>query len=230
MISMQKFLVPLAIIASLVILAVAIFLVRGPGPAGQATLNADLIPAVSTEDHIVGSITAPVTVIEYSDIDCPYCKIFEENMKQIMAEYGAAGKVAWVFRHLPLTQLHLNAARHAEATECVASLSNNDGFWKFLDAMHVAAPNSKQFDPAGYAALLPPLGVSEEKFNACLDAGTFKDRVAKHSADAQAAGATGTPFVVFVAPDGTRLPVAGALSYEQLKEVIDSLVGLIPAA
>lgn len=227
---MQKFLVPIAILGSLVLLAVAVFLVRGAGPAAPMALNADNIPAISAEDHVIGNPAAPIAIIEYSDIDCPYCKVFEGNMKQIMDEYGATEKVAWAFRHLPLTQLHPNAGRHAEAAECVASLGGNESFWKFVDAIHTAAPNSQQFNPSGYGALLPGVGVQEDAFKACVDAGTFKDRVASNSDEARAAGASGTPFIVFIAPDGTRLPVAGALTYEQIKEVVEGLMTLIPQA
>ncbi len=230
---MQKFLVPFAIIASLAVLGVAIVLVRGMGPTGgdkEPEFNVKAIPAVTAEDHIMGNLNAPIKVIEYSDIDCPYCKIFEQNMRQIMAESGKSGKVAWVFRHFPLVGNHPNAAKHAEAAECVASLKGNDAFWKFLDAVHTAAPNTKQFNPADYQMLLPSLGVADDAFLACTAKGTFKDRVAKQAQDAQAAGATGTPFMVFVAPDGTMLPASGALSYEQLKGLIDQLVAIVPAA
>ncbi len=84
-------------------------------------------------DHILGNANAPVVIVEYSDSDCPYCQKFHATMHQVKDKYG--DKVAWVYRHYPLDGLHPKARMEAEASECVAKLSNNETFWKYLDAM-----------------------------------------------------------------------------------------------
>ncbi len=84
-------------------------------------------------DHILGNANAPIVIVEYSDSDCPYCQKFHEIMRQVKNNYG--DKVAWVYRHYPLDGLHPKARMEAEASECVAKLSNNETFWKYLDAM-----------------------------------------------------------------------------------------------
>jgi protein-disulfide isomerase len=86
------------------------------------------ISAVTSEDHIIGSMDAPVVIIEYSDLECPYCKKFGETMKEIVAESN--DQVAWVYRHWIV---HPGALPKAGASECVASIKGEDAFWKYID-------------------------------------------------------------------------------------------------
>ncbi len=94
------------------------------------TLPAAITP-LSQKDHLNGNPNAPVKIIEYSDLECPFCKEFHETMLQVMREYGAEGQVAWVYRHFPLTK-HPQAEPDAEAAECVASLGGETAFWDFI--------------------------------------------------------------------------------------------------
>ena len=87
--------------------------------------------AVTGEDHIRGSIDAEVVLVEFSDLDCPFCKQLHPTLKRLVDEYD--GRVAWVYRHYPLEQLHPNAPLLAEASECVAQIKGNDAFWEFID-------------------------------------------------------------------------------------------------
>jgi len=79
-------------------------------------------------DHIMGNPDAPVLIVEYSDLECPYCKRFGATMKEIMAESN--GQVAWVYRHWIV---HPGALPKAGAAECVTKLKGNDAFWKYVD-------------------------------------------------------------------------------------------------
>jgi protein-disulfide isomerase len=79
-------------------------------------------------DHIIGNPNAPILIIEYSDLECPYCKKFGETMKEIVAESN--GEVAWVYRHWIV---HQGAVAKAAAAECVAKIKGNDSFWKYID-------------------------------------------------------------------------------------------------
>jgi protein-disulfide isomerase len=88
------------------------------------------VPAVRPTDHILGDINAPIVIVEYSDIDCPYCKRFEPTIEKIVTDYQ--GKVTRVYRHFPLDSLHPNARTKAEATECALGLGNNDIFWTYI--------------------------------------------------------------------------------------------------
>ncbi len=108
------------------------------GLAGKTIpLEAEQKPTATTVllpgDHIVGSPNAPIIIVEYSDSDCPYCQRFHTTMHQIKDAYG--DKVAWVYRHYPLDRLHPKSRMEAVASECVAKLSDDATFWKYLDAM-----------------------------------------------------------------------------------------------
>lgn len=85
---------------------------------------------VSADDHILGNPSAKIVIVEYSDLDCPFCKSFHNTMHQIIKEDG---DVAWVYRHYPIPQLHPNAPKKAEETECAYDQKGNEGFWKYAD-------------------------------------------------------------------------------------------------
>lgn len=102
------------------------------------------ISPVTTDDHIMGNIDSEVIIVEYSDLECPYCKKFGETMKEVVAESN--GQVAWVYRHWVV---HQNALPKAGAAECVSKIKGSDAFWKYIDLVFglmdpVEAPISEQ--------------------------------------------------------------------------------------
>lgn len=86
------------------------------------------IPEVTADDHIIGSIDAPIVIVEYSDLECPYCKRFSGVMKQIVDE--SDGQVAWVYRHWIV---HQGALAKTVAAECVSQIKGEEAFWKYVD-------------------------------------------------------------------------------------------------
>ena len=92
------------------------------------------IRKVDATDHIIGSVDAEVVVVEYSDLQCPYCKAFHDSMHEVISQYSK-DKIAWVYRHFPLSQIHQYAEPAAEASECVNELGGNEKFWQFIDAV-----------------------------------------------------------------------------------------------
>lgn len=108
-------------------------MLKGDASLIQTSPELDKVKPVTAKDHIQGDAKAPVKIVEYSDLDCPYCKQFHVTMNLVMEEYGKQGKVAWVFRHFPLEQLHPDAPRKAQASECVAELGGQQAFWTFVD-------------------------------------------------------------------------------------------------
>lgn len=102
----------------------------------KTTQNANasiIIPEVTDKDWLYGDKNASMTIVEYSDIDCPYCKSFHATLQQVVADYK--GQINWVYRHFPLTSLHPNALLKAQATECVGEQGGNDKFWQYLDKL-----------------------------------------------------------------------------------------------
>jgi len=98
---------------------------------GKVSTDAQVtLPPLDAKDHVLGDANAPITIIEYSDLECTFCIRFKAVQETIMAEY--AGKVKWVHRHFPL-DFHANAKPYAYAAECAAEIGGNDAFWKMVD-------------------------------------------------------------------------------------------------
>lgn len=177
------------------------------------------IKPVTSRDHVLGSAGAKITLIEYSDFECPYCKNFDVVMQQVMKDY--AGKVKWVYRHWPLS-FHANAQKEAEASECAYELGGNTKFWQFADAIYKrTTANGTGFALTDLPKLAVELGLNQAKFETCLNGGKYKSYVEQQATDAQASGISGTPgLLIMGGKDGDQL-VKGALPIDLMKQVID---------
>ncbi len=194
-------------------LAVAPNAPTAPGPPPSAPVGD--IPEVSKDEHIRGNKNAKVTVVEYSDFECPFCGRFHDSMNEVLA---SSKDVRWVYRHFPLA-FHATAQKAAEASECVAELGGNDAFWKFADAAFAAAGAHSDAALAGYAKTA---GVNEAKFNTCLQSGKYADKVNKDLQEGQAAGVQGTPGNFVIGPGGTR-SLPGAVPASSVLAAIEAL-------
>ncbi|MEX2008443.1 MAG: thioredoxin domain-containing protein [Candidatus Spechtbacterales bacterium] len=177
------------------------------------------LASVSAEDHIRGNADAPVKLIEFSDFECPFCQRFHTTMQQIVEEYD--GKVAWVYRHYPLVQLHQKAYREAVASECAAELGGNGAFWKFTDRIFEITPANDGLDHTQLPEIAAYVGVDRAAFSACLEGDAHNARIDRDIADAQNARAQGTPYSVVVAPNGKTFVINGAQPYEAVKRIVD---------
>jgi protein-disulfide isomerase len=192
---------------------------NNPAPKQQVNNSISIDPA---KDHIIGNPNAEIVIIEYSDMDCPFCTRFHDTMKQVMNEYGNSGKVAWVYRHLPLSG-HIHADEESIASECVASIGGNDAFWKFTDRAlaEVSSSNNEIFDPTPLTTIATGLGVDATAFTDCLNNRTYESDVYADMAEAESLGARGTPFSVVLLPNGSYETIEGAQSAAFVKDVID---------
>lgn len=224
---MDKFVIPGAIVvAGLLIAGAVYFSSNAPTNQNPQQKDADVsvVLPITEDDHILGSPNAKITVIEYSDIDCPFCKEYHETMKRIIEEYGPSGDVAWVYRHFPLTVIHPDAPKHAEAAECVAEIGGSNAFWSFLDVLFVNAPENERTDPSRYAEFAAEVGVGEEALNACITKGDAMKHVEDEFNTAVAAGGTGTPFNIIIVDGQEPISFSSALPYEQMKAAIDQIL------
>ena len=89
------------------------------------------VPVLGEEDHLKGSIDAPVALIEYSDLECPFCKRFHPEVQKAVEKYE--NQIVWAYRHFPLEAIHPSARPLAEGSECAAQLGGNDKFWEYID-------------------------------------------------------------------------------------------------
>lgn len=194
-----------------------------PKQLEQGTADIEVAP-VTEKDHILGNPNAAIVIVEYSDFDCPFCKQFHETMQQVMETYGGDGKVAWVYRHFPLTQLHPNAKKIAEASECVASIGGNDAFWKFADLVFDEREVNEQTDMTKLPEFAERAGVSKTTYTQCMESGKFTAAIDESVTAAIKAGASGTPHSILIAGD-QQGPINGAQPYPVVKQMIDTLLG-----
>ncbi len=184
------------------------------GPVQPAVGN---IREVTSEDHIRGAANAKVTIIEYSDFECPFCKRFHPTMTRIIEEYP--NDVRWVYRQFPLEQLHSKAIKQAEATECAGEQGK---FWELTDKIFEVTPSNDGLDMAELPTYARDVGVPNiARFQECLDSGKYAQHIQDDIADAQAAGGRGTPYSVVITASGEKLPLSGAQPYAAVKQLVD---------
>ncbi len=228
----NNFSIPVAIVVAGVLIAGAVYLSGGrSAPQGDtnqavqppqgATASLDKMRAITKDDHIRGNPNAPVKIVEYSDTECPFCKRFHVTMNQVMNEYGKDGKVAWVYRHFPIDQLHPEARKQSEATECANELGGNDKFWEYLDRVYEVTPSNNGLRLTELPKIAEFVGLDVVKFNACLESGKYAAHVESDYQDAGATGGNGTPWSIVVDKNGKKYPLSGAQPYEALKQLID---------
>ena len=155
-----------------------------------------------------GPATAPVTIVEFSDFYCPFCKRVQSTLSAILAKYG--DKVRLVYRDFPIPQLHPAAPKAAEAARC----ANDQGkFWPYHDLLHARAPKGSPDDLTAYAN---EVGLDVAAFEACLTSGKHAAGVKKDIEEGNRLGIDGTPgFFV----NGRSL--AGAQPLEAFVTVIE---------
>ena len=160
---------------------------------GAAEPLTDLYIDVDPErDHIRGPIEAPVTVVEYGDFECPYCGRAEPIVRELLNDFG---EVRYVWRHLPLSDVHPHAQLAAEASECAA---DQGAFWELHDLLLQNQQALRPGDLAGYAARL---GLDVDRFTNDLREHAGAGRVAEDVDSADLSGVSGTP-TFFI--NGTR--------------------------
>lgn len=176
-----------------------------------------VIRPVTKEDHIRGDASAPITLVEYSDLECPFCKRFHPVMQQVIKEYK--GKVRWVYRHLPLAQLHSKASNEAQAAECA---SEQGKFWEYVDHLYEITPANNGLDAAQLPEIAQFISLDIPKFTSCLQSEKYAKKVDADLQEALGIGNIGTPTTILIDSKGNKTPLEGALPYERIKAVIDS--------
>jgi protein-disulfide isomerase len=228
----NKLFVPISIVVAGLIIAGAVFFTKDNAPTAnntdgeQPTKQVEVKP-VNDSDRIRGNKDAEITIVEYSDFECPYCAKFHETMEQIMADYESTGKVAWVYRHFPLDQIHPDARPAAEASECVAELGGNDAFWNYSKLLFANTPSSLTSDNLKANAI--SLGIDENAFNTCVSEGRHKAKVEDNYQSGMELAKNdrkfGTPYSVVIAKkDGTQVTIPGAQSYTVVKQLIETIL------
>jgi protein-disulfide isomerase len=151
--------------------------------------NIELSP-VTKEDHINGNTRAKIIIVEYSDLECPFCKVFHNTMNQVMKTNK---NVAWVYRHYPIPQLHKKAFKESEASECAWEQGGNTAFWQYIDKVFEITTSNDGLDVAELPKIAQSIGLNVTSFNTCLESGKYQTKVQADIDNGVTAGVRGTP-------------------------------------
>ncbi len=163
------------------------------------------------DDPSIGPKDAPITIIEFSDYQCPFCARAEPAVKRILESYK--GKVNFVYRDFPLS-FHQYAQKAAEASECA---DEQGKFWQYHDILF---EKQQEWSSGGVSKLKEyaiGLGLDSKKFDECLDSGIYANEVQKDIEDGQNYGVSGTP-AFFI----NGIEVSGAQPFDVFQKIIDS--------
>ncbi len=181
-----------------------------PSPSAPPLPPSKVVASVD-DDPMKGEKNAKVTIIEFSDFQCPFCaRFYTQTLPQLEKEYISTGKAKLVFRDLPLS-FHENAQKAAEASECA---DDQGKFWEYHDKLFDNQGALAVTDLKKYAA---DLKLDQTKFDACLDTGKYTAEVKKDEADAGSYGLSGTPSFII---NGNLL--VGAQPFSAFKQIIDA--------
>jgi Na+/H+ antiporter NhaA len=179
---------------------------RARALVGDAATIVDLVPDVAPKhDHVRGPLDASVTVVEYGDFECPYCGRAEAAVRELLSD----ADLRYVWRHLPLTEVHPNAQLAAEASEAAGA---QGAFWEMHDLLLARQDRLRPFDLVAYAG---ELGLDQERFRDELKRHVRAPTIAKHVDSADLSGVSGTP-TFFI--NGQRH--YGAYDIETLKKAV----------
>lgn len=202
-------------LATVALIAGAVFLLSKPssGPS-SAPANKDVLGVLVKDDSIkIATDSAKVTIVEFSDYQCPACKSANPTIKQILNDYP--GKVNFVYRHFPLAQ-HKNAIPAALAAEAAGQQGK---YWEMHDKIFDGQDTWGESDnaPDIFAGYAKDLGLDMEKYNRDRSDNKFRDKINRDYQDGITLGVNSTPTFFM---GSQKLP--GALSYDQFKSKIDS--------
>jgi len=200
-----------------------------PQPARQPTQpSAPQIFKVSLDDDpVMGNPNAPVTVVEFSDFQCPFCKrFFDQTLPLIEENYINTGKVKLVYKDLPLVTLHPNVKPVHVAAECA---DEQGKFWGYHDALFEKQSEWQSLSPSDLQTTLvqyaDDFGLQIASFEACLNSPEMLEEVNADFLQAASYGATGTPtFFIGNEKDGF-IKLVGAQPYATFQRVLDNLLG-----
>lgn len=192
----------------------------------QQQVVTENIKKVMASDHIRGNKDADVSLIEYSDFECPFCKVFHTSGtgEKLLEKYG--NKINWVYRHFPLSFHEPMATKEAQMSECVAELSGNEKFWEFTDWIYqTTEAGGNGLPETELVKKAVALGIAENTFLDCFRSNKYQQRIKTDIEEGSKAGVKGTPTtVVLNNKTGKAVLVSGAQSVEVFQKAIEAVL------
>jgi len=182
------------------------------------------------DDAVLGDANAPVTIIEFSDYECPFCKRhYTDTHGQLIENYVNTGKVKIVFRDFPLSFHDPLATKEAVAANCAKEQGGDSGYFAFHDEIFERTlSGGNGLDDAKIQTIASDLGLNISAFTSCLSDPAMTDEVKKDIADGSAAGASGTPSFIIGKSTANGVVegdlLVGAQPYASFEVLIEALL------
>lgn len=183
----------------------------------------NLDPASIDDDAVLGDKDADITVIEFTDYQCPFCsRHYTETFSKIKEDYIDTGKVKYVVRDFALS-FHPNAQKAAETTECAADQGK---FWEMHSKLFSSQDEwSSSTDAVTvFKKFAKDLGMDSSAFDSCLDSSKHAEETLKDMQDGSASGIDGTPGFWIIGPDDQQKQISGAYPYDTFKAAFDEML------
>jgi len=185
-----------------------------------------LISISLDDDPVKGNLNAPITIVEFSDFQCPFCaKFHSTTLPQLEANYIDSGKVKFVYRDFPIQSIHPNAVPAALASECA---DEQGMFWEYHDLVF---ENQKKWQGLSGSRMVNTfeqyaleLGLNTSDFNTCLESGKYVDEVKKDLQDGVSYGVTGTPGFFIGNDELGYVKIIGAQPYSVFERLIEGQI------
>ncbi len=186
--------------------------------------------SIDDTDYVEGKVNSKVLVLEYSDPECPYCILAYPTIKRLREEY--AGKVAFVYRHFPLTQIHAHAFAESQAIACAGVIGGTQKYYSYMDTLfeykvprQSQTNSSPQLPTTGKEDFAKSVGIDVAQFSSCLSNSKSADMVNASTNDGVQAGVDGTPTTFVLVKNGNKYDIvaniSGAQQYSYFKTAVD---------
>lgn len=198
--------------------------------APEPTENLGPVKVSIDDDPILGDKNAKVTLIEFSDYECPFCKRhFDQTLPQLKKDYIDTGKVKLVYRDFPLSFHDPMATTEAMAANCAKEQGGDDTYFKYHDEIFKrTTSNGNGLTKDDLYKIADDLNLNSSNLKTCLDADKYRDEVQKDIADGSRAGVSGTPgFFLGKTTSGSEIEgikIVGAQPFSSFKTQIDKLL------
>ena len=184
-----------------------------PQPAAPADEGVGEVKPIGADEYSIGPDDAPVTIITYTDIECPFCGRFHPSFEQALEDFD--GQIQATIRHFPLS-FHQQARPAANAAECAGEQGE---YFEFISELF---SNQQNLSDDFYEEVAADLGLNVGKFNDCVSSQKYDAKVTADMNSGLAAGVKGTPGTIIVGPNSEPQLVPGAVPYEQFKAMIEA--------
>ncbi|HNW71582.1 MAG TPA: thioredoxin domain-containing protein [Candidatus Paceibacterota bacterium] len=219
------------IIAGLIIAGAILLKDKSSSSNADTALQKVKIEQVSDQEHILGNKNAKIMIVEYSDTECPWCKVFHSTMQKVVSENS---NVAWVYRHYPISELHSKSEHEAIATECAWEQGGNDMFWKYINEVFARTESNNKLETTELSKIANDLGLNMESFENCLSSEKYKEKISTYKTGASSLekqlvekgiiqNGLGTPSSFIVKKGKIVEMMHGAESYESIMQKIEKL-------